>query len=388
MAAILSFAICSLPFEPRRARVDVCRKISIKAANNTIHALAVLVLVAYAIFFLPVISNPQLILDHLVGSSTAMYALRETLNRIPGVTTLMTLQSLLAILVVSYSRLTGQRLPRVYLRLLAVVAAACVMRAWLWSERLALIELALPVGVVLLARISPRWQRSIVRPLALAPLFGLAVLFAIFAVGEYFRSWQFYQYVFPGSFLDFIAVRFAGYYATALNNGAALLALLDPFYAPTTTAQWFYKFPLWQFFETQSTYEAFDQMSFLDAHLNPEFNNMSGIFLPLVDYGPLLGIICWMILGVVSGMQFNAFLLGNVSGLLLYPVWFTGITEMLRVFYWGETRFFPVIAGAVVLSHYLKRHAVPQSAGGLVQHVSPLLGPLAGRHAGGGAPMG
>jgi hypothetical protein len=41
-----------------------------------------------------------------------MYVLRDTLNRIPGVTTLMTLQSLLAILVISYSQLTGERLPR------------------------------------------------------------------------------------------------------------------------------------------------------------------------------------------------------------------------------------------------------------------------------------
>jgi hypothetical protein len=44
-----------------------------------------------------------------------------------------------------------------------MVVAACVLRAWLWSERLALIELALPIGIVMLARGTPRWDRR-VRP--------------------------------------------------------------------------------------------------------------------------------------------------------------------------------------------------------------------------------
>jgi len=55
-------------------------------------------------------------------------------------------------------------------------------------------------------------------------------LFAVFVVGEYFRSWQFYQHVFSGTFLEFAIIRFAGYYATALNTGAALCTLNDPLY--------------------------------------------------------------------------------------------------------------------------------------------------------------
>ena len=365
--AILAFALCSLPFEPRRAVVDTGPTVNTRAVDNAVHVLFGLVLGAYGLFLLPLISNPQLIVDHLAGSSSAMYVLRDTLNRIPGVTTLMTLQSLLAILVISYSQLTGERLPRAWVRLMLMVVAACVLRAWLWSERLALIELALPIGIVMLARGTPRWDRRVVRALALAPLVGLAALFALFALGEYFRSWQVYQHTFAGSFLDFAMLRFAGYYATALNNGAALLTLLEPFHAPTLTAQWFYKFPVWQFVAAPSTYETFDHMAFLDAYMNPEFNNMSGIFLPLVDYGPLLGLACWMLLGLVTGMQFNAFMLGNVSGLLLYPVWYTGIAEMLRVFYWGETRFFPVILGALILARYLGRHALSQPASGSIE---------------------
>lgn len=355
LAAILGFAICSYLVEPRPARRDLVMRVDVGAANVAINTLAALVLVSYCVFLFPILLRPQLLLEHLMGSSTAMSTLRETLNRIPGVTSLMSLQSLLAALIVSYRPLTGNSIPTSYKRVLTIVAILCVLRAWLWSERLAVIEFAVPIVIVVMARFQPNQTDVWFRPLTLAPIGGAAALFAVFMAGEYFRSWQHYQHTFAGSFPEFIAVRMAGYYATALNNGAALLTLLESFGAPTNTAQWFYKFPLWQFVAPAWTYEPFDVTAFLEAYLNPEFNNMSGVFLPLADFGPALGIACWMGLGLLTGLIFNSFALGRLTGLVLYPIWFTGIIEMLRVFYWGETRFFPAVFGALILGAYLKR---------------------------------
>jgi hypothetical protein len=229
----------------------------------------------------------------------------------------------------------------------------------LWSERLALIEFAVPIAIVALARFEPR---RAFRPLVLAPVAGVAVLFCLFLLGEYFRSWQHYQHTFAGSFPEFIAARLAGYYATALNNGAALITLHEPFDAPTMTAQWFYKFPLWQIVSPSLAYEPFDVTAFLSAYLNPEFNNMSGIYLPLADFGPALGIICWAGLGVTAGLIFGSFALGGINGFILYPVCFTGLIEMLRIFYWGETRFFPALFGALILAAYLNRCSARRAA--------------------------
>ncbi len=360
LAAILGFAICSCLVEPRAARKDVAMRVDAGAANAAINLLAAIVLASYSVFLFPILLKPHLLIEHMMGSSTAMFTLRETLNRIPGVTSLMALQSLLAVLIVSYRSLTGNNVSTLHMRVLAIVAGLCLLRAWLWSERLALIEFVVPIVIVLLARFQAGRSRGLFRPLTLAPLAGAVALFAVFMLGEYFRSWQHYQHTFAGSFPEFIAIRLAGYYATALNNGAALLTLMDPFGAPTTTAQWFYKFPLWQFVAPAWSYEPFDVASFLEAYLNPEFNNMSGVFLPLADFGPLIGLACWMGLGLLTGLLFNSFALGGLTGLMLYPVWFTGLIEMLRVFYWGETRFFPALFGALILAAYLKRR--PEAA--------------------------
>lgn len=354
VAAILCFALFSALFEPRRAYPDLV-PVSHQTVDAALNTLFAIVLTAYAIFLFPIVFNLQLLLDLLHGSTTAMYGLRETLNRIPGVTTLMTLQSVLATLLASYAGLTGRRLPRLYRRMAIVLVVACLLRAWLWSERLALIELALPAMVVIWARIPPRWRHRSFRPLAFAPMFGVPLLFAVFAIGEYFRSWQYYQHQFPGSFLEYIAIRFAGYYATALNNGAALCSLIDTQYLPTLTAEWFFKFPLWQFVPEQARLSPFNVDDFLDAYMNREFNNMSGIFIPIFDYGPYLGLLCWAVLGATSGALFNGFARGQIGGLLVYPTWFTGLVEILRVFYWSDPRFFPVLIGGVALVWYIMR---------------------------------
>jgi len=349
VVGLLAFAAASVCFEPQYTTGTATKRLDPVRFRTTINGLAFLVLSAYAIFLFPIVLKPQLLLEHFSGSSTAMYTLRETLNHVPGLTSLMALQSLLLILILSYRQLTGENMPSSYPAIIVVTVIACLLRVLLWSERLALIELALPVIILLFARVAPACRNVAIPALALAPLGGALALALLFAAGEYFRTWQYYQYRYSGTFLEFIAVRLAGYYATALNNGAALTTLVDPFMAPIGTAQWIAKFPMWGWLGLDPGGYTFNNMTFLESYLNVEFNNMGGIFLPIADFGIVLGVLCWVMMGLVSGKLFNSFALGRITGLLLYPVWFTGIAEMLRVFYWGETRFFPMLAGGLIV---------------------------------------
>jgi hypothetical protein len=131
LAAILCFALGAILLEPRAALAETTR-VAEQTVNNALNLLFGIVLAAYAIFLFPIVASPTLLLDLLQGSTTAMYGLRETLNRIAGVTSLVNLQSLVAVLVCAYRPLTGKHLPQSYGRLMIVLAIACVLRAWLW----------------------------------------------------------------------------------------------------------------------------------------------------------------------------------------------------------------------------------------------------------------
>jgi hypothetical protein len=58
-------------------------------------------------------------------------------------------------------------------------------------------------------------------------------------------------------------------------------------------------------------------------------------------------------LGAISGYLFGLFALGRVGGLLFFPVWFTGVVEIPRMFYWGDSRFFVVIVGGLIMTRFL-----------------------------------
>ena len=362
LLALMAFALASACFEPSTARSGSAQLVSAVAVDRALNLLIALVLGAYAIFMFPLLLKPQLVIEVLQGSPSAMYDLRELLNRIPGITSLVSLGSLIAAMVMLYSSLTEQPLPRRYRALFGLVVILCVMRAWLWSERLAVIEMGLATVIALFARASAGGRQGGIRPLTFAPFAGVVALILVFGIGEYFRSWQFYRNVFPGTYTEFVLTRFSGYYATSLNNGAALFTLNDPVYFPTFTIEWFYRLPLWSLLGTaieDRPFDVNDWMMFLEAYLNPEFNNPSGLYIPLFDFGTFVGIGVWGGLGLLSGYLCRAFAMGELPGMIIYPVWFTGVVEMLRIFYWGDQRFFPVMLAALFIVRYFRRSAVP-----------------------------
>ena len=65
-----------------------------------------------------------------------------------------------------------------------------------------------------------RKRRTIARAI---PVAGIALVIVTFAFFEYFRSWMFYRMHGEDSFPTFVLNRLAGYYATAINNGAVIV---------------------------------------------------------------------------------------------------------------------------------------------------------------------
>ncbi len=232
--------------------------------------------------------------------------------------------------------------------LLLVLMIAWV-RSKLWSERLAVLELLIP-AVVLTLRLCRSenwniWRRFLT---AAAPIAGPPLLFLFFSISEYSRSWSGFYSETQDSFLLFSFMRLTGYYATALNNGAASVEILHHYNIPFHSLDWFWRFPLvkaWMPYESIANSEPWnDYGNMLMKVANPEFNNPSGIFVVRLDYGYTGGLFAWFALGIISMLLYRSFVKGNLSGLLLYPFFFIGLLESPRILYWSLSRCFPTWA--------------------------------------------
>ena len=150
----------------------------------------ILTVVAYIVWFAVGIKNGlnlRLIMDILHRASDANYDLRkEYFKTIPGVTTGTQFGLTVIVLGVPLGVAKGWRTVR--WQLLSVFLLGLV-RALLNSERLAVIELLVPlvVSFIWLRPATGRLLRFLTR---FAPVVAAAFLYLFFAAGEYFRSWS------------------------------------------------------------------------------------------------------------------------------------------------------------------------------------------------------
>ena len=312
----------------------------------------VLTVLAYAIWFAVGIKNGLtlgVILDIIRGASGATYDLRhEYLKTIPGITTATQFGLAVMVLGVPLGAVNGWRTVR---RQCAIVFFLALVRALLNSERLALIELLVPfvVSTIWLRPAATRLSRRLTQ---LAPLLGSSLLYIFFAASEYYRSWSQFYAESETSFWGFIALRLMGYYTTALNNGALLWTVGKPLGVETPiftlSTVWRFPFlkdllpPLFPSLGTAfSTVPDTNYMQLLFSSANPEFNNPSGIFCPLLDYGIAGGLLYWLVCGMICGYLYQEFKQRSIAGIFLYPPLFISLIEATRVLYWADARFFP-----------------------------------------------
>jgi hypothetical protein len=271
----------------------------------------------------------------------ADYLRFEVFGTIPGITTLTQCGALYVTVEALLWLRRGSPRAASLIRI-SIFTSLVIPRALVVSERLALIETAIPVLVILSSWLYSRGSyRNLLR---FAPLWlGLGV-FILFGIGEYFRSWTFYESIYGGSYLQFASDRFLGYYATAVNNAAATYyfqPVLPLFYTLTSL----FRFPVLGEYATDlhnSIFgEAREGLLFLEAYANPEFNNIAPVGLWLNEYSVFLAPVAAFVIGLVATSLYNSFLKGRLLGVLLYPSWFIGLLEISRINFWPNQRYFP-----------------------------------------------
>jgi len=314
---------------------------------------------AYAIWLGVGIKNGldlSMILGILRGASDAHYLLRyDYLTTIPGVTTGTQLGITVIVLGVPLGVANGWRTVRWQC---ATVIVLGLIRTFLNSERLAIIELLVPfaVSLIWLQPAASRLLRLLTRS---APIIAGVFLYCFFGAAEYFRSWSGFYARSESNFWGFVAVRLMGYYTTALNNGALLWRVDGPFplHLPPITLDFVWHFPIIKdllpvLFPSLRAYagDVADAryVDLLSANANPELTNPSGVFSPLIDYGLTGGLLYWLICGLICGYLYKEFRLRSVAGIFLYPALYISLIEATRVLYWCEGRFFPAMFALVV----------------------------------------
>jgi oligosaccharide repeat unit polymerase len=297
--------------------------------------------------FVYLIARSGLTPAQLFGGSEANggAAVKDAIGTIPGVTTLTQLG--VGAVVVS-ATLLAQRFSRIELVKMLIVIGLALPRAYVYAERLAVLELVLPVTVVFATKLSigGRVRRIIARAF---PVAGIVLVAVIFGAFEYSRSWTYYRAHGETSFVTFALSRLAGYYITALNNGQLILDHLDwRGRWPYDTWEGFWSAPgienvaLYQRLGGhEAPYNKANTAQYNDVLAqfgNPEFNNPSGYVGPFIDYGWLGGLIWLLVVGVIAGLLYRQFCSARYMGLLLYPVFFIGVAEIPRYLYWVQGR--------------------------------------------------
>lgn len=321
---------------------------SIRLLRRSSTALTSATIVGYAGFVFLIVRAGLNPLELFSGSLSygSGILMRDVIGTIPGVTTLTQLG--IAAVVTSTILLVREYSRRELCKLLTVIGLA-LPRSYVLSERLAILELIVPMTVILAAHFSiQRGLRRIV--MQFIPFVSFIALVVFFGFLEYFRSWTFYRTQVTTSYAEFVLTRLAGYYATAVNNGQVVLDHLTwPNRLPYETIEAFWTAPG---IESVGLYQRLgghpppyqrprSESIFVDVmnqFANPEFNNQSGYVGGFIDYGRFGGIFYFLLIGVIAGLLYRGFRQAKPFGLFLYPLVFLGLLELPRYIYWSQGR--------------------------------------------------
>lgn len=228
-----------------------------------------------------------------------------------------------------------------------------LLRVFFYAERLALIELLVPYLVVSVLLV--RKGRRVGKFIRLAPIVMVPVVWVVFAVSEYTRSWVYYQEITDLPFMKWATLRLLGYYTTSFNHSA----LFADAYGASDASPYFSVRALWD----APVLGSLMQLPVVDGikvdkwwphtlyvYSNPEFNNAGSFLVTYAEFG-LFGMgAIWLVVGALLGLLFNQLSKGSVPSLLAYPCIFVGILELPRFIYWTQGRAMPALVALVIIA--------------------------------------
>ncbi len=303
---------------------------------------------AYLVFFRSFLAHPGMLYRTLTGTYRPD---RTNIELTVGVTSLVNCAPAF-FSIYAYRLLAGYERVPVWMHALgAVLLGFTVLRVYAWSERLALIEAAVPfslTGALIGLRARRGWIRLLTR---LGPVFAIPALIGYFGAAEAFRSWASATYHERSGFWEFAVGRLASYYYTALNNGAGLLATGRwPSLKFEYTLGWLHKAPMVGPLFSRYVHLSYGQLNeFLNKFEDIEFNNPSGLFTVVFDLGVPGAIVYFAVVGFAAGALFQAYRRGTVTGILFYPILFITFLEVFRYPYLGVSRSFTWVLGIGVI---------------------------------------
>jgi len=289
------------------------------------------------------------VLAVLERSQGAIGELKSNARPIGGITTLTQFAPVAVALNILLWRLGVRHLPS-----LALLFAAALLRVFFYAERLALIELIVPAAVIgaLILSANSRWRGR----LAIGPALAVPVIWAVFAVSEYFRSWVYYQKQTDMPFVEWVTLRLIGYYVTAYNNSALVAdAYKSDSPLPWYSLQWFWNFPG---IDAALTHPGISGLpadewwtATLTSNANINFTNTGSFLTTYAEFGLPISVVIWLGAGIAFGMLFNALSRGSLPALLLYATLFVGLLELPRIMYWTLGRSTPIFIACAVLAY-------------------------------------
>lgn len=317
-------------------------------SNRAMWILLIPTLLAYALWFGPVLSNPDLLIEVFRGERAEI---RDDVSTIKGVTTFTQWGVAYVIAYGIKASYEPSSLTRAHRIGLALVFLLALFRAFAWAERLAVIELAVCFGITRLSNmpLASGWRS---RAANVVPALAPVALYGLFTLSEYFRTWEHlknqYSSVWALS-LD----RLTTYYATAINNGIGMLVELKgwPFYSSAFAVEWMWKTPVIGSLLSSSIDDPrWVKLHWLERYGNVAFNSPTAYFNIVLDLGYFGAVVYHLVLGYIIGRSYLGWQRGHVFGLLMHGVFVLHLLESLRFSYLAETRFVPLALGLAVLA--------------------------------------
>ena len=278
-------------------------------------------IIGYFLFFRILITDYESIMLYLATGS--ILGLKSILNEsaIPGITTMVQFGIPTCILSII---LFFNKKKNIYLFFIATIFVLALFRSFIFSERLAIIEIMIPI-IVLLANYSKRFfYRSLI--------IGMLVFVLVWS-SEIFRSYSSsinYENIEP---LSYLTNRLLMYFSTSINNSLILFDYfkVNNFGEPILS-------PFLQFFNDSLDYQ--NQANFLfNYYGNPEFNNPTFFGVLYMSFGFYLFPFIILISSIVR-LVYNLFNENKFIGLYLFPIIMCAMMDIrinyllsIRVFY-------------------------------------------------------